>query len=273
MAGERLSSTAAACAATRARRLKRSFDIDLPVDALIRDLSTAEQQVVQITRALLQPSEFARVRRADRGARPARGGAPVLDDRTFARRRSDRALHLPLPERDRASLRPRDRAAQRRRCRDRLDARHDHRDPRVADDRPQDGRHVSKPQAASRRACARDRVAGARGRIRRRLGCPAARRNSRRHRPCRVGRQGLRPRLVRRRKTDGRPHRGRRRSRCAPARPPQRSRAASRSFPRIAGRTASRSISPSARTRRSPSLKVFSRFGFLDAAQGTPGGR
>jgi ribose transport system ATP-binding protein len=33
--------------------LKRSFDIDLPVDTLIRDLTTAEQQVVQITRALL----------------------------------------------------------------------------------------------------------------------------------------------------------------------------------------------------------------------------
>ena len=32
--------------------LKRSFDIELPVDALIRDLTTAEQQVVQITRAL-----------------------------------------------------------------------------------------------------------------------------------------------------------------------------------------------------------------------------
>jgi ribose transport system ATP-binding protein len=33
--------------------LKRAFDIDLPVKALINQLSTAEQQIVQITRALL----------------------------------------------------------------------------------------------------------------------------------------------------------------------------------------------------------------------------
>jgi ribose transport system ATP-binding protein len=38
--------------------LRKTFDIDLPPRALVRDLSNAEQQIVQITRALLNPPKI-----------------------------------------------------------------------------------------------------------------------------------------------------------------------------------------------------------------------
>jgi ABC-type lipoprotein export system ATPase subunit len=99
------------------------FGITLPTHALISELSTAERQIVQITRALLDQPEGAGVRRADSGPGSTRGRYPFSPDPAPARRGRDDRLHLALSERDRRALRRCHGTAQRRRRRFATDCR------------------------------------------------------------------------------------------------------------------------------------------------------
>ena len=147
------SSIARARGGSRSTRSLSSAVRDLDPDAPVRDLSVADQQLVEIARAMATGSPGAGARRAHEQSRPSRRRAPVCAHPPPARPGPCRRLHLAFHRGGARGLRSRRHSSRWRRRRRRRGDDEPRRD-RSPDGRPRRRRALSAHTAHGRRPAA-----------------------------------------------------------------------------------------------------------------------